>query len=211
MTMRHLTLGLLIGMLALAACSGTPAATLSVPAADSAEVGFARDMIVHHTQAIDMANLLYDRTDDETLRFIARDIVQTQVNQIGQMQAWLALWGHPFADTGPRMAWMDMATDDLMPGMATPEQMEALRAASGTQAEILFLNMMIPHHAAGVHMAETVIGLTEQPVVRDLARSMAEGQVEEIDLMQSTLEALGEPRFPQDEIDALMNMEMHDH
>lgn len=197
-------------VLLLAAC-GTAQPTIPVPAADSAEVGFARDMIQHHTQAVEMANLLYDRSEDETLRFIARDVVQTQVNQMGQMQAWLALWGYPFADTGPRMAWMGMATDGLMPGMATPEQMAALRAADGREAEIQFLYLMIPHHAAGIHMAETLLGMTEQPAVRDLARSIADSQWEEIDLMQQTLEDFGQPRFPQSELDALFDMDLHDH
>src|SRR5689334_9550871 len=40
----------------------------------SPEAGFARDMIVHHDQAVELAILLYDRTQNPELRQIALDI-----------------------------------------------------------------------------------------------------------------------------------------
>ena len=92
------------------------------PAADSPEVGFARDMMMHHAQAVDMATLLRDRTEDTEMRQIALDIMLTQQAQIGQMQGWLTVWQYPIASTDPAMMWMDMADIESMPGMATPEQ-----------------------------------------------------------------------------------------
>ncbi|MEV0962920.1 DUF305 domain-containing protein [Streptomyces sp. NPDC049910] len=84
--------------------AGTPAA----PAADSADAGFARDMAVHHQQAVEMSFIVRDRTADEEVRRLAYDIANTQANQRGMLLGWLDLWGLPKVDSGAApMAWMD--------------------------------------------------------------------------------------------------------
>ncbi|MFF9632537.1 MULTISPECIES: DUF305 domain-containing protein [Streptomyces] len=84
-----------------------PSAASAVPGADSADAGFARDMSVHHQQAVEMSFAVRDRTDDEEVRRLAYDIANTQANQRGMMLGWLDLWGLPKAapDREP-MAWM---------------------------------------------------------------------------------------------------------
>ena len=154
------------------------------PAEGSAEVGFARDMIVHHNQAVEMALVLYDRGDNEFLRSIALDMLLTQQGQIGQMQAWLALWGVSFAGADLPMTWMGMPTEGLMPGMATDAQLADLRAASGVDADGLFIDLMIPHHQAGVHMAEAIVASTDVLAVRALAQSMITAQQSEIQALE---------------------------
>jgi uncharacterized protein (DUF305 family) len=79
-------------------------------------------MIVHHANAVEMATILRDRTDDDAMRLFALDIMMTQQAQIGQMQGWLQVWGLPIAPSAPEMAWMGMPVEGLMPGMATTEQ-----------------------------------------------------------------------------------------
>ena len=143
-----LLLGILLGALV-----GFRLAGGGDPAADSTDVGFARDMSVHHEQAVQMAALVYDRSADPAIRQLAFDILTTQQGQIGIMGGWLDAWGHDWTTTGPRMTWMGMAVEGLMPGMATPEQLAALRAASGEAADAIFLQLMIPHHQAGTEMA----------------------------------------------------------
>ncbi|MCA9859713.1 MAG: DUF305 domain-containing protein [Thermomicrobiales bacterium] len=77
-----------------------------VPANDSADVGFVRDMSVHHTQAVEMANIVYRRTDDPDIARLARDIADTQQFQIGMMTGWLDIWGHTVSSEQPLMEWM---------------------------------------------------------------------------------------------------------
>jgi len=127
---------LVIAVLALAAgaLGGYWLGRARVPAADSVDVGFARDMSLHHEQAVVMAGLIYDRTDDPAIRTLAFDILTTQQGQIGIMSGWLDAWGLPWTSSGPRMAWMGMPTEGLMPGMATGEQLAALRAAAQSTA-----------------------------------------------------------------------------
>ena len=163
----------------------------ATPAADSVDVGFARDMSVHHEQAVQMASLAYDRSDDPVVRLLAFDILTTQQGQIGIMSGWLDAWGVPWTTTGPRMAWMGMPTEGLMPGMATTAQLDALRDADGAAADVLFLQLMIPHHVGGVDMAREAAAQAERASVRQLAAAMAEAQTSEIAYMNELLVAKG--------------------
>ena len=163
----------------------------ATPAADSVDVGFARDMSVHHEQAVQMAALAYDRSDDPAVRLLAFDILTTQQGQIGIMSGWLDAWGVPWTTTGPRMAWMGMPTEGLMPGMATASQLDALRNADGAAADVLFLQLMIPHHVGGVDMATEAAAQAERASVRQLAAAMAEAQTSEIAYMNELLVAKG--------------------
>ncbi|MBK8033090.1 MAG: DUF305 domain-containing protein [Chloroflexi bacterium] len=156
------------------------------PPANAAELGFARDMIVHHAQAVDMAMLLYDRTDNPDLKTIALDMALTQQAQLGQMQGWLSVWGEPIASADLPMAWMDMAVSSgLMPGMATDDELASLRAADGSEADALFIPLMIAHHQGGVHMAQGLLARSDTPIVRRLAQSIIDAQQREIALLES--------------------------
>lgn len=182
-------LGLLIGGLL---------STLRTSSLDdnSAEAGFARDMITHHSQAVDMATLARDRSTDDKLRTLALDMALTQQNQIGQMQAWLNVWSLPQASKDPPMTWMGMPTEGLMPGMATPADVNRLRSLNGREAEILFLNLMIAHHQGGVSMAQAALQRSQQPQVRALAGSIVAGQQNEIKLMTEYLKERGATPAP---------------
>ena len=163
------------------------------PAEDSASVGFARDMSRHHSQAVAMAETLRDRTDDPELRSLTQDIALTQQAQIGMMTAWLDEWGYSQTDSGPRMAWMGEPTTELMPGMATPEQVRELSVLPVAEAEDQFLALMVAHHAGGVAMAEGGVALAEEPQVVVLAGGIAAAQASEIEYLQSLRTARGLP------------------
>jgi uncharacterized protein (DUF305 family) len=172
----------------------------STPNATSAEVGFARDMMLHHANAVEMAILLYDRTDDAEMRTLALDIILTQQAQIGQTRGWLDMWQQPVARLELGMAWMDTPMEGLMPGMASAEQIEHLRNLRGREADGIFLNLMIPHHQAGIAMADAILARTQRPEVRALAESIRTAQASEIEAMQDLLRRKG---FPVEELEPL--------
>lgn len=159
------------------------------PGDTSLEAGFARDMMVHHDQAVTMALLIRDRTEDPVLRSMATDMVLTQQNQIGQMFGWLNVWGLPATGTQPAMTWMGHPATGLMPGMATPQQIADLASLAGTEADIAFLKLMIPHHQAAIPMAQFALDNSHVPAVRDLARQILAAQEIEIANMQAMLDA----------------------
>src|SRR4029434_6077963 len=104
---------------------------------------------------------------DEELRTLAYDITVTQSTQRGVFFGWLQQWGLPQASTAPRMTWMlghahgERGTNaPPMHGMANDDELRRLRAAQGTDAEILFLQLMIRHHECGAVMARAVCDLS---------------------------------------------------
>ncbi|MGV8895303.1 MAG: DUF305 domain-containing protein [Rhodoglobus sp.] len=175
----------------------------SDPVDSSAEAGFARDMQVHHNQAVEMAMIVRDVTADPDIRLLAYDIATSQAQQSGQMFGWLAGWGLAQAGTDPSMTWMslpplgesahDHAADSAhtpgseMPGLATREHIVELSASDSVEAERLFLELMIAHHAGGVEMAEAIIERSTNRLVLDLANSIVQAQSSEIELMTRML------------------------
>ncbi|MET0811615.1 MAG: DUF305 domain-containing protein [Microbacterium sp.] len=181
------------------------------PSTTSADAGFARDMQVHHAQAIDMAMEIYRTTDDEELRILAYDIATSQAEQKGQMYDWLVKWGLSQSG-GPLMSWMtssdgghdhggsttgEAPTEEelrVAMGMASPDELTALRDASGPAADCLFLELMIRHHQGAIPMADALLDLGTDPRARAVAEAMKNGQTAEIaamESMQSRLQCTG--------------------
>jgi uncharacterized protein (DUF305 family) len=202
-----------VGLLMLGAAAGLliglpGSSATSVPGADSVDVGFAQDMSQHHQQAVEMASWERDHTTDPALKQLAFDIETTQLQQIGQMQGWLALWGAPLDSPGGRhMAWMassehsHMSTApgagvDTMPGMATSDQLRALRAASGPPMDVLFLQLMLRHHQGGVVMLQYGADHASVPEVRNLAAQMLSSQTSESEYLEQLLIARGGTPLP---------------
>jgi len=178
----------------------------ALPTTDSAEAGFARDMQVHHAQAIDMAMTIHRKTADEDVRALAYDIATGQSAQRGEMYDWLVKWGLPQSGGAP-MAWMaasdaghDHGVTSAEPmtaeeereamGMASPAELTALAEAEGTAADCLFLSLMIRHHEGAIPMADAVLELASDPRTLTVAESMRNGQQFEIDAMQAMQQRL---------------------
>lgn len=176
---------------------------LNFPDTQSAEAGFARDMSIHHQQAVDMSFLVRERSDNQEIRNFAYDIINTQATQRGMMLGWLDLWELPPTSTNKPMGWMvedmNMIEEDhnftqgaIMPGMATKVEMDELRQSSGKDAEIMFLELMINHHQGGVEMAEGLVNRSNLESVSRLAQTMVDGQNSEIEYMQNLLDQYDE-------------------
>ncbi len=159
---------------------------------NTVDVGFLQDMRYHHEQAIEMALLYLDDPDtDGDLRTIAREIVVGQQLEVGRMIQLLRDYGESEVNTTDiAMSWMGEAVDlDRMPGMATTENLVQLRAASGDEADRIFVTLMRAHHEGGVHMAQYTIDHGSVDEVKDLAQSMVTHQTAEIAEMDQLLGA----------------------
>lgn len=176
---------------------------VSVPAYPdnaSADAGFARDMQVHHGQAVEMSMIARDRSSNPQIRSMAYDIALTQQHQIGQMHSWLEQWGLPQSPGIPAMAWMQHGGNEQMeggvsaagqmPGMASEQELAQLRAASGEEGDRLYLSLMIDHHRAGIAMAEAAVQLASTDRVRTFAEKSITAQAAEISTMEELLGAL---------------------
>jgi uncharacterized protein (DUF305 family) len=169
---------------------------LTAPGTDSAEAGFARDMTVHHGQAVHMGMVEYDRGQDPTLRRMAYDIATSQQYQIGVMEGWLREWRLPLTTDRKPMAWVPdgqnmLQADGRMPGLASRDELKRLEEASGRDADVLFCQLMLRHHLGGIHMIDAVLADTDDDRVRDLAQQMRNAQAGEIEALRELLKALG--------------------
>ncbi|MBV8994602.1 MAG: DUF305 domain-containing protein [Pseudonocardiales bacterium] len=173
------------------------------------DIGFAQDMSVHHRQAVLMAGLARDRSADPAIRLLAFDIETNQLEQIGQMQGWLSLWNAAALPTGRYMTWMTGADSmpgmahgggpagvPTMPGMASPADLDRLRAASGAQFDMLFLQLMLRHHQGGAPMAQYAAQHAEIPQVRNLAEKMVVSQGAESEYMAQLITQRGAQALP---------------
>jgi uncharacterized protein (DUF305 family) len=180
----------------------------ATPGTDSAEAGFARDMQVHHQQAVVMSMMTRDETDDPTVRRLAYDIALGQSQGAGQLYGYLVDWGLPQASPEPTMSWMSLPALDgsdsghqhgaasgptpggQMPGYATDAQLTRLGTLRGVPAERYFLTLMIAHHRGGIGMAQSLLQRSTYGPVVSFARSLVSVQSSEITNMQSMLAAL---------------------
>lgn len=184
---RRTWLPVVIALLVLAAAAALWTSADRTPGDTSVEAGFARDMMVHHEQAVLMAQMIRERTEDPILATMATDMTLTQQHQIGQMFGWLNLWGLPATGTEPAMTWMGHPTEGRMPGMASTEQIAELESLSGEEADVAFLRLMIPHHEAAIPMAEAALSGSDIVAVRNLARQILTAQEVEIATMEAML------------------------
>ncbi|PGH42534.1 Uncharacterized conserved protein, DUF305 family [Micromonospora sediminicola] len=185
-----IVVGLLLGY-----AGGLLTPTLTRPGDNSAEAGFARDMTAHHNQAVAMGLLAFRQGQDAEVRQVGVDIATGQQGEIGTMQTWLRSWKLDPTGDQPAMAWMPdgagLVKNGLMPGMATPEEMAKLKAATGREFDLLFLNMMIRHHIGGVHMIDGILAEGHDDDVLAVAQTMKNTQQNDLTNLSAALKRLG--------------------
>jgi uncharacterized protein (DUF305 family) len=190
--------------LLLGARAGPAPKAARVPAGAAVDIGFSQDMIVHHQQAVTMAQAVLGRTSPSVTQ-LASAIELNQLREIGQMQGWLSLWNAPQVSSGRPMTWMTAghqrhgghrATDGAMPGMASLQEIDRLGEARGKDLDVWFLQLMIRHHEGGLIMMTTAAHTATNPQVRSLVTLMATDQRHEIATMTGLLSALGHRPLP---------------
>ena len=172
-----------------------------LPPISPADVQFMQGMIMHHAQAVEMTALIESHTETRDLTSLGARIGRSQSDEIKFMKRWLATRGQPVSQPMHDMSHMNMSHEAmaLMPGMLTPEQMEALRKAKGEEFDHLFLTGMIQHHDGALTMVKDLFdtaGAGQDAELFNFATDVDSGQRAEIRIMQSMLERkpLGDKR-----------------
>lgn len=203
-----LLLGAVVGVLL-----GLPLGRDDIAQPGAVDIGFSQDMSAHHAQAVDMAGVTLIGSTDNDVRRLAYDILTTQQNQIGRMQGWLQVWGEPNQNIDGYMGWMSdghggghshgastpaahTGPAQTMPGMASTEEMDALRKARGPALDTLFLQLMLRHHEGGVPMLDYAAEHASTEQVRLLATTMSATQQGESALMKRMLTERGATPLP---------------
>ena len=178
---------------------GLRAALPETAVPNAIDIGFAQSMRAHHDQAIVMTEiLLSDRSSK--LAALASRMQTTQLIELGQMKGWLQLWDRPLLPATDSMDWMllgENPPDEAlsryliacrnspggMPGLATVEELQRLRALRGEARDRLFLQLMLKHHQGGLPMAQFAAHNARTAAVRTMAAQMVAEQTQELATM----------------------------
>ena len=155
-----------------------PLSTTAVaPRISQADIEFMQGMIMHHGQAVEMTALIPTHTENAKIRALGARISSSQSDEMNFMKRWLVAHGQPIS----------MA----MPGMLTPQQMDALRQAKGLEFDRLFLTGMIQHHNGALTMVKQLFeaaGSGQDADLFQFATDADNSQRAEINIMQGILE-----------------------
>jgi uncharacterized protein (DUF305 family) len=139
------------------------------------DVAFIDFFVPHHEMAIAMAEEQIARGADTELKDMAQSMRDTQQAEIDTMLAVrVEVAGSDVVPTPPHDPHM----------MAEMEQMEQL---SGAELDRVFLEEMIPHHAAGLPSAHRAKPHVTAPELQKLADDIYNAQAEEIGAMHHML------------------------
>lgn len=158
---------------------------LDQPDHTEADVAFVQGMLPHHQQALEMTEMVPERTASEDVGLLAERIEVSQADEVAQMEGWLSERDEAPADEHAHHG--DHA--ELMPGMLTEEELAQLRAAQGRRFDRLFLQYMIRHHEGAVRMVGELFanGGGQETKVFQLAGHIESDQLVEISRMKQML------------------------
>ncbi|MFA0844680.1 DUF305 domain-containing protein [Streptomyces rochei] len=178
-----------------AAASATASPTPSASASDArgghnaADVAFAKGMIPHHRQAVEMADLAPGRAGSPEVEKLAAEIKKAQDPEIRTLSGWLTAWGEEVPAEGAAMDHSSHGMDgmDGMDGMMTDQEMRGLEDASGEAFDTAFLELMVKHHEGALAMAETERADGAFAPARKMAAQIITSQSAEIERMNGLL------------------------
>lgn len=156
----------------------------------TADVEFMQGMIHHHAQAIQMSKMAPTHGASPAVLTLCNRIINAQTDEIAFMSMWLRDRNQevPAPTAGPmKMKMGGMEHEMLMPGMLSPEQMQALDAARGADFDRLFLEGMIQHHTGAVSMVhdlESSYGSDQDLIIQKLSQDIQVDQTTEIARMK---------------------------
>ncbi|MCP1728357.1 uncharacterized protein (DUF305 family) [Natronospira proteinivora] len=178
-----------------------------------ADLHFMQGMISHHWQAVEMSELVPERSNNSAIQDLAKRILASQEDEIEFMADWLR--ERDESVPGRHHHHHDDEHGD-MPGMASAEEMNELEEATGNDFDALFLTLMIEHHKGALTMVDNLLaqsGSAQDPVLYEFANDVNNDQGAEIERMDRLLASLSpDPRVNlaagfDDAEDAIWNLE----
>lgn len=144
-------------------------------------------MIEHHRMGIDMAKMARNKAFHAELKDLATKMAEDQQKDTDQLQKWRDEWyaGKPKSDhmNMPGMSGMSKSDHAKMKGMSgmNMQQMDMgkLEAASGNQFDLMFIDMIVPHHQMAIDMSQDALKKAEHAPLKTFARETVNKQQKE--------------------------------
>lgn len=171
----------LVAVIGLSGCSSSDAHMAMDMISDKyngAAVMFAQMMIPHHEQAVELSKVALEVSENSEIKKLANEIIAAQDSEISQMQGWLESVGMP-----------DMHHVMEMPGFVSESQFADLKALTGPEFDLKWLELMIGHHEGAIEMAQDIYN-NKTAEVKQLGRDIIDAQTTEIELMKALVAQL---------------------
>ncbi len=165
--------------------SASATSTDQVAAHNADDVMFAQMMIPHHQQAVEVAAMVPDRSNNPDVIALAAKIAGEQQPEIDTMKALLLQWNVDPNEMSHESGHAGMA----MTGMVNDATMVRLDSLKGASFDMLWLQSMISHHQGAIEMAKTEIADGKSADLITLAKNIVAAQQAEIDQMKQMLGA----------------------
>jgi uncharacterized protein (DUF305 family) len=153
---------------------------------DPDDVAFLSDMMIHHTQALQMADWARTTASNARVKALADRIRVGQKPEIDSMRQLLTAAGQ----TPPDLAHVQHMDHSKMPGMATQAELTTLQKARGKAFDELFLSLMIKHHEGAVTMSNEQLEHGSDLRVGEVAQEVGVTQTKEIATMKQLMKEL---------------------
>lgn len=164
---------------------------------NDADFAFIKDMVVHHSQAIEMTDLAAKSAVARKVKGIAERIADAQGAEIKMLNRWLEQHGReplnvpgakgyqPGGQHGGHGEHGEHGEHASMAGMASEAEMKQLASARGAKFDQLFLKLMITHHEGALTMSHEVQQKGTDVRVQEIADEIIAGQSSEIFKMKA--------------------------
>ena len=162
-----------------------------LPQRSPKDIEFMQGMIMHHAQAVEMTALIQERTENKEVRLLGSRISQSQSDEMAFMKRWLVNRGESVSMPMPKGMFGHRNHHQMMPGMLSEKQMDALKKAQGAEFDRLFLTGMIQHHQGALDMVKELFetaGAGQDAELFNFATDVDSGQRAEIKIMRTLLE-----------------------
>jgi uncharacterized protein (DUF305 family) len=183
-----------IGLLLLAVACGSPEtqttqttqpaneATAPAAAATEYDLQFIDTMTKHHQTAVMMSDIAVQKASTAKVKEFARKVAADQKKEIDRLGEWRRLW-YPNAPDSSSMQ---------LPGASSMNMdMSHMQTTSGHAFDMMFVDMMIPHHKGAIEMSRDALQKAQHQELKDFARETIAKQGKEIAELEAWKKSMG--------------------
>ncbi|MEP7173007.1 MAG: DUF305 domain-containing protein [Aestuariivirga sp.] len=152
---------------------------MNMPYTGRPDMDFVQGMMPNHQGAIDMAKVALQYGKDPEIKSLAENVITAQQGEIAFMKSWLDKVDQASLVVNPD------STKGYEEAMAKLEK--NMTMAYTGDADVDFVNGMIPHHQGAIDMAKVAIQYAKVPEILNLAQDVVTAQEGGISFMTGWL------------------------
>ena len=157
-------------------------ATSTAPAAAGYDLQFIDTMTKHHQMAISMGEMAGQSATDAKVKEFGRMVVDDQKKDIARLAAWRSEWYASAPD----------AHNMQLPGASSMDMdMGHMQTMKGHDFDMMFVEMMIPHHKGALEMSRDALQKSVRPEIKAFAQETIDKQLKEIGAMEDWKKSRG--------------------